>query len=123
MQYKTIDQLSKEECHHYWLWIGQGVRPITAARKFFPDRPAGYVNTTKNIRGYLINKYCALNMDLAWETRKIYIDICARIYIDLPQEAKLLEFIPLNCPNEYSPFNWKCYECESQTCPWYHSYY
>lgn len=68
----------------------RGVRPISSARKLFPNRPKHYVATAKNLRNYAANKSTAIRCRLRGDIRAalMYEDICERIFAGLPEYAR-----------------------------------
>lgn len=86
-----IDQLGQDDLKKVIAFIGNGVRPIKAARFLFPNRPTGYVNDTKNIRSYCWNRLTAMQCfkerRVGWVT---YVGICAEIYMALPSTARVI---------------------------------
>lgn len=71
-------------------FVGHGVRPIRAARELFPDKPTGYVESTRLLRSYAWNKATAVSLRLAGNIDSAiqYENICDRIYTELPDYAK-----------------------------------
>lgn len=69
---------------------GNEVRPIAFARKLFPDRPTGYINTTLDLRNYAWYTITAMqfrrrgDIPLALE----YEEMRDRIYRELPIWAR-----------------------------------
>lgn len=92
----TINDLNLDSMEHDELvefaskFIGNGVRPIKAARELFPNREKGYVEATTNLRNYAWNKATAitLRLDGQIDTAITYENICDRIYRELPEWAR-----------------------------------
>ena len=94
--------------------IGNGVRPIRAGKLFFPNKPKGFTNTTKDIRSYCWNKITSLKSDKC-KTRLKYLEICSEIFLNLPDYAKEKDYIADKC--SYGDFTSKeCFICESDFC-------
>lgn len=86
----NLDSMSVEELRAFANDIGNGVRPIAAARRMFPGRGEGAVNATKSLRNYAMNKLTAMTLRAEGkveEARK-YEEICDRIYNSLPDWAR-----------------------------------
>lgn len=77
-----------------WAWsalVGNGVRPVAAARDLFPNRPAGYVGAARDLKNYAINKAVAMKERAEGRitTALVYEAICDRIYEGLPDYARV----------------------------------
>ena len=88
---KTLDKLSKSEMEKLIAIIGNGVRPIKAANLFFPDYKYK-TNYVKDIRNFCWNKITALNMNLHYETRNMYMMIANKIHFNLPISIQNFDF-------------------------------
>jgi hypothetical protein len=87
----NLDSMKYEELVNFASkFIGNGPRPIKAARELFPTRPKGYVESTRGLRNYAWNKAAAIGCRLAGkiDSAILYEAICDRIYIALPDYAK-----------------------------------
>jgi hypothetical protein len=86
----NLDGMSSEELHQFMRWVGNGVRPIAAAKELFPQREAGFVRATKDLRNYAWNKITAMacRVDGRIDAALAYERICDRIYAELPEWAK-----------------------------------
>jgi len=86
-----LDDFKTPELQKLLDFIGNGVRPIKAAKILFPNLK-NKVKVTCLVRSYAWNKMTALNKDYLWETRKRYISIAAGIWTELPPEARALHY-------------------------------
>ena len=87
----NLDAMSHDELVNFAdKFIGNGVRPIRAARKLFPERPKSYVESTRMLRCYAWNKATAISLRLEGKINGAisYEVICDRIYQELPDYAK-----------------------------------
>lgn len=89
-----LNRFDEQELRDLVTLIGQGVRPIKAARLLFPLQPKNYVRITKDIRNYAWNKITAIvcasdNVSLP-KNAKRYNTIARRIYKALPHHAQIL---------------------------------
>lgn len=90
----NIDELSNDQLDILIQIIGNGVRPISAAKRFFPDKPKGFIGVVLDMRNYAYNKITARNPMLLPETRRMYSTICAEIWCELPEYARWLDLEP-----------------------------
>lgn len=89
-----IDEINEKDCWRLWVKIHNN--PVKIARQLFPDRPKNYVKVTNLIGSYSSNKGTALGLaaklkdaakgdrDFLKRRIKVYVDIAAEIYIDIP---------------------------------------
>ena len=86
----NLDAMPYEELHAFVRWIGNGVRPIKAAKELFPNREVGFVRVTVNLRNYAWNKITAISCRLEGKIDAAlqYEGICDRIYSELPESAR-----------------------------------
>lgn len=87
---ENLDAMSPDAL---WAWsarFGNGVRPISAARDLFPDRPEGFVGVARDLKNYAINKAVAMKERAEGRivSAQVYETICDRIYEGLPDYAR-----------------------------------
>ncbi len=87
LQPKQIDDLNKEELMDLIVYHGQ--HPRITADKLFPGIPGRY-KFLNIIRNYCWNKYTALNLPNDKDNRLKYIQICADIYCQLPDQFRII---------------------------------
>jgi len=76
LSFHTLDISTDAEIEDVLKEIGPGCRPVSAARRIFPDRPTGYVNRAKDLRNYGWNLITARRHP---DQAHIYRGICDRI--------------------------------------------
>jgi len=88
----NLDAMTTDELQELIAKIGNGVRPIAAARQLFADAPSatGIVHACIGYRNYAWNKLTAtqLRLDGKVNSALSYEAICDRIYAELPAWAK-----------------------------------
>jgi len=86
----NLDCVSESELRELVAEIGQGVRPIRAARKVFGTSGDGRTQAIKNYRAYAWNKITAIvcRSEGKIDAALMYESICERIYKELPEFAK-----------------------------------
>ena len=87
----NLDAMNESELQEFVEEIGNGIRPIRAARLLFPGRKDGTVNAAKALLAYAWNKLTAISCRKAGNIPAAlkYEAICERIYrMDLPEWAK-----------------------------------
>ena len=91
LQQTNLDALPADDVQAFAVAIGNGIRPVAAARLLFPDRPTGYVSATGDLRNYAWNKATAMRCRLRGDIQAatIYETICDRIYDALPDFARM----------------------------------
>jgi hypothetical protein len=84
----NFDGMTYDELMEFWK-KANSVRPIAFARELFPDRPRGYVATTRDLGNYASNKATAVGLRLQGRIQNAlqYEGICDRIYLGLPSYA------------------------------------
>lgn len=94
-----IDSLPPEQMKKLIKFIGYSVRPMKAAKLFFPEKQKGYIKYTNEISKYFWNKLSAY---LYPEERQKYTKISAEIWCDLPVWARIIpdDVIKEICKNE-----------------------
>lgn len=92
-----IDVMNYQEAWALIYFIGDGRRPIRAARALFPERPKGYLAATMKLREYAYYKASAENRELLRETRIEYARLCGRVWVELPAYARYIPFITVVC--------------------------
>jgi hypothetical protein len=86
----NLDAMSESELRQFVAGIGNGTRPMEAARRMFPDQGDGAVRATLDLRNYAWNKITAMSLRAEGDIpqAKKYEDICDSIYSKLPQWAR-----------------------------------
>ena len=84
----NLDGIDKDELWHLHNLLRQ--HPLAEARRWFPDRPRGYVAATCTLEQYAANKATAMKLRAEGNvaTAMVYEAICDRLYRQLPEFAK-----------------------------------
>lgn len=85
-----LDDMNQEQLRKLAVFIGNGVRPIKQFRVLYPDHRVE-VQVIRDVRNYCYNKMTALNHGLLWETKRMYVEIAANIWCDLPSWAREID--------------------------------
>ena len=65
---ENLDAFASPDSLREWAQrIGNGIRPVKAARELFPERPSGYVHATRQLFHYAQNKAVAMECRLPIE--------------------------------------------------------
>jgi len=85
----NLDCMEIDELWALWKRTNS-VRPVEAAREFFPERPQGYVGAAKMLGNYAANKATAMRLRLGGKIAQamVFEGICDSIYCRLPDYAK-----------------------------------
>ncbi len=86
---ENLDCMNQDDLWEFWKKTNS-VRPIRFARTLFPEKPQGYVSTTKCLGAYAANKSVAMKLRLDGNIQGaiVYENICDRIYRELPEYAR-----------------------------------
>ena len=84
----NLDGIDKDELWHLHNLLRQ--HPVAEARRWFPDRPRGYVAATRTLEHYAANKATAMKLRAEGNvaTAMVYEAICERLYKQLPEFAR-----------------------------------
>ena len=86
----NLDGMTVEDLHSLIAFIGNGVRPVNAARKWFPNNRHGQILAVQDIRNYAWNKITAMSCRAEGKIQSalFYEAICDRIYKQMPKFAR-----------------------------------
>ena len=84
----NLDGIDKDELWHLHNLLRQ--HPLAEARRWFPDRPRGYLRAARTLKHYAANKATAMGLRLAGKVADAlqYEGICDRLYKQLPEFAR-----------------------------------